>query len=257
MLLCTATAACLYFPPLSELVGRRHLIVIVHEWTGILLPVPFLLGLASPRFRADLRRLNRFADYDWMWLRAVRQRRTSPLARPAGKFNAGQKLYAGWIAGAVPVMMFTGLLMWFSKLLPSIPRANSIFVHDWLAWTIALVVVGHMGMAFKDPEARRGMRKGYVDLAWARRHHPKWVGADRHPAGVRADGSGGCCDTPPAGIGGSDAYGRPRSSPGRLNDPLRSGRIPGRPYSPPDLADAGWPEDGVVPQARPPAPGRT
>ncbi|MGW9032151.1 cytochrome b/b6 domain-containing protein [Streptomyces sp. NPDC055722] len=179
MLLCVATAACLYLPPLSELVGRRHLIVTVHEWTGILLPVPLLLGLTSSEFRRDLRKINRFADYDWQWLRAVRKRRTSLRSRPAGKFNAGQKLYAGWIAGAVPVMMITGLLMWFTKLLPTIPRGNAIFVHDWLALTIGLVVVGHMRMAYKDPEARRGMRTGYVDLAWARRHHPKWVGTDR------------------------------------------------------------------------------
>lgn len=189
MLLCTATAACLYFPPLSELVGRRHLIVTVHEWTGILLPVPLLLGLTSSTFRADLRNLNRFADYDWQWLRAVRKRRTSPHSRPAGKFNAGQKLYAGWIAGAVPVMMITGLLMWFTHLLPGIPRVNAIFVHDWLALTIGLVVVGHMRMAYKDPEARLGMRTGRVDLAWARRHHPKWVGTDRRRPGTRTDGS--------------------------------------------------------------------
>ncbi|MFD8929583.1 cytochrome b/b6 domain-containing protein [Streptomyces mirabilis] len=178
MLHCVATAACLYFPPLSELVGRRHLLVTVHEWTGILLPVPFLLGLTSSEFRRDLRKINRFADYDWRWLRAVRKRRTSPRSRPAGKFNAGQKLYAGWIAGAVPVMMITGLLMWFTNLLPPIPRTNAIFVHDWVALTIGLVVVGHMRLAYRDPEARRGMRTGYVDLAWAARHHPKWVGRD-------------------------------------------------------------------------------
>lgn len=64
MLLCAAAAACLYVAPLAQLVGRRHLVVIVHEYSGTLLPLPFLLGLASPAFRADLRRLNRFAVYD-------------------------------------------------------------------------------------------------------------------------------------------------------------------------------------------------
>ncbi|KJK53542.1 formate dehydrogenase, partial [Saccharothrix sp. ST-888] len=32
MLVCLATAGCLYFPPLAELVGRRRLVVTVHEW---------------------------------------------------------------------------------------------------------------------------------------------------------------------------------------------------------------------------------
>jgi formate dehydrogenase subunit gamma len=175
MLLCVAAAACLYVAPLAQLVGRRHLVVTVHEYTGLLLPVPFLLGLASSAFRADLRRLNRFAVYDRRWLRAVRKRLTSPADRPAGKFNAGQKLYAGWIAGAVLVMMFTGLLMWFTGLLPVIPRASAIFIHDFLALAIVVVLAGHMRMAYRDPEARRGMRTGFVRREWARREHPKWV----------------------------------------------------------------------------------
>ncbi|MFF7762956.1 cytochrome b/b6 domain-containing protein [Streptomyces griseorubiginosus] len=179
MLLYLVTAACLYLGPLAQLVGRRHLMVTVHEWSGITLPVPFLLGLLSPALRADLRRLNRFAVYDRQWLRAVRRRRTSPEARPAGKFNAGQKLYAGWIAGAVLVMMFTGLLMWFMGLLPFISRTSAIFVHDILAWAITFVVLGHLRKAFEDPEARLGMRIGHVSLSWAQRHHSRWLREER------------------------------------------------------------------------------
>ncbi|MER6082302.1 cytochrome b/b6 domain-containing protein [Streptomyces sp. NPDC001833] len=175
MLLCLGTAACLYLGPLAQLVGRRHLMVTVHEWSGISLPLPFLLGLFSPAFRADLRRLNRFAVYDRQWLRAVRRRRTSPEARPAGKFNAGQKLYAGWIAGAVLVMMFTGLLMWFMGLLPFISRTSAIFVHDVLAWAITFVLLGHLRKSFEDPEARLGMRTGHVSRSWAERYHSRWL----------------------------------------------------------------------------------
>ncbi|MFF4836409.1 cytochrome b/b6 domain-containing protein [Streptomyces sp. NPDC001315] len=179
MLLCLVSAACLYLGPLAQLVGRRHLMVTVHEWSGISLPLPLLLGLFSAEFRADLRRINRFAVYDRQWLRAVRRRRTSPEARPAGKFNAGQKIYAGWIAGAVLVMMFTGLLMWFMGLLPFISRTSAIFVHDLLAWAITFVVLGHMRKAFEDPEARLGMRTGYVSRSWADRYHSRWLREER------------------------------------------------------------------------------
>ena len=174
MLLCATSAACIYVGPLAQAVGRRYLMVTVHEWSGILLPAPVLLGLFSPAFRADLRRLNRFAPYDRRWLQAVRRRETSKEARPAGKFNAGQKLYAGWIAGAVLVMMATGLLMWFTRLLPAISRTSAIFVHDILAYSIATVLVGHMIKALRDPEARRGMRTGYVARSCADREHPMW-----------------------------------------------------------------------------------
>ncbi|MFI6876280.1 cytochrome b/b6 domain-containing protein [Streptomyces sp. NPDC050400] len=186
MLVCLVTAACLYLGPLAQLVGRRHLMVTLHEWSGILLPLPFLLGLGSRAFRQDLRRINRFAAYDRQWLRAVRRRQTSYAARPAGKFNAGQKLYAGWIAGAVLMMMFTGLLMWFMGLLPFISRTSAIFVHDLLAWAITAVVLGHMRKARQDPEALLGMRTGYVSRSWAQRHHAKWLGEERAktPAGT-------------------------------------------------------------------------
>lgn len=174
MLLCVATAACLYVPPLAELVGRRYLVVTLHEWSGLLLPVPVLLGLGSRAFRADLRRLNRFLPHDKEWLRAVRRRDERPEARPAGKFNAGQKLYAGWIAGAVLVMLGTGLLMWFTGFAPVLWRTSATFVHDWLALAIGIVLLGHIGMAYGDPQARRGMRTGSVERAWAEREHPRW-----------------------------------------------------------------------------------
>lgn len=182
---CVVSAACLYLPQLAELVGRRALVATVHEWTGILTPVPTLLGLGSRAFRADLSRLNRFGPHDRRWLRSALRRDRSDGARPADKFNAGQKLYAAWISGAVLVMAGTGLLMWFTGLAPLVWRTSATFVHDWLAPAVVLLLLGHIGMALGDPEARRGMRTGTVDRAWAAHEHPLWRtgkdGEDTHP----------------------------------------------------------------------------
>ncbi|MDL5200602.1 cytochrome b/b6 domain-containing protein [Streptomyces sp. ALI-76-A] len=171
---CVLTAAFLYVPQLAELVGRRALVVRVHEWAGLALPVPVLAGLASRAFRADLRFLNRFGPHDRLWLRAALRRDRRPAARPAGKFNAGQKLYAAWVAGATLVMLGTGLLMWFTHLTPIQWRTSATFVHDWLALTLGIVLAGHVGMALADPEARRGMRTGTVSREWADSEHPLW-----------------------------------------------------------------------------------
>ncbi|CAL9395753.1 cytochrome b/b6 domain-containing protein [Streptomyces sp. enrichment culture] len=171
---CVLTAACLYLPELAQLVGRRDLVVRVHEWTGLALPLPVLVGLASRALRADLRHLDRFGPHDRTWLRAVLRRDRRPAARPAGKFNAGQKIYAAWIAGATLVMLGTGLLMWFTDLTPLRWRTGATFVHDWLALTMGVVLAGHIGMALADPEARRGLRTGSVSRAWAEREHPLW-----------------------------------------------------------------------------------
>lgn len=172
---CLVTAGCLYLPPLAELVGRRHLVVTVHEWAGLALPVPVLLGLASRAFRTDLRVLNRFGPHDRVWLRSALRRRGP---RPAGKFNAGQKLWAAWLAGAVLVMLGTGLLMWFTRLAPLLWRTGATFVHDWLALALGVVLAGHIGKALGDPEARRGMRTGFVGRWWADAAHPLWRPGD-------------------------------------------------------------------------------
>lgn len=172
--ICVATAACLYIPQFAELVGRRELVVRVHEWAGLALPLPVLVGLASRAFRADLGFLNRFGPHDRVWLHAALRRDKRRSSRPAGKFNAGQKVYAAWIAGASLVMLGTGLLMWFTHLTPIEWRTSATFVHDWLALTIGIVLAGHIGMALGDPEARRGLRTGEVSQDWAEREHPLW-----------------------------------------------------------------------------------
>ncbi|MFJ9350150.1 cytochrome b/b6 domain-containing protein [Streptomyces sp. NPDC101237] len=171
---CVLTAGCLYIPQLAVLVGRRELVVRIHECAGVALPVPVLLGLASRAFRRDLGFLNRFGAHDRLWLRAALNRDKRPSSRPAGKFNAGQKIYANWIAGATLVMLATGLLMWFTHLAPLMWRTSATFVHDWLALTIGVVLAGHIGMAMGDPEARRGLRTGRVSKEWAKREHPLW-----------------------------------------------------------------------------------
>ncbi|WP_225838382.1 cytochrome b/b6 domain-containing protein [Streptomyces sp. NK08204] len=172
--ICVVTAAVLYIPQFAVLVGRRELVVRVHECAGLALPVPVLLGLASRAFRADLGFLNRFGPHDRVWLRAVLRRDRRRASRPAGKFNAGQKIYAAWIAGASLVMLGTGLIMWFTHLTPLMWRTSATFVHDWLALTMSVVLAGHIGMALGDPESRRGLRTGSVSRDWAAREHSLW-----------------------------------------------------------------------------------
>lgn len=170
-LVCLATAAALYIPSISVLVGRRRLVVTVHEWCGLALPLPWLLGLASRAFRGDLALLNRFGPHDrrWLWSRLRRRPEGG-----AGKFNAGQKLYAAFTAGAALVMLGTGLIMWFPRAVPLVWRTGATFTHDWLALAVGVAVMGHLWMAAHDPEARRGMRTGTVARPWAEREHPLW-----------------------------------------------------------------------------------
>jgi formate dehydrogenase subunit gamma len=166
------TAAVLYNGPLSVLVGHRHALELVHISAGLLLPVPFLLGLLSRAFRADLGRLNRFVPADWRWLRS-RTRRDGTIR--VGKFNAGQKLNAALTAGSLVVLLGTGVLMYSTGLVRLPLRTGATFVHDWFALGLGLLVLGHVYFALKDRQALRGMRTGRVATGWATGEHAAWV----------------------------------------------------------------------------------
>lgn len=154
-----ATAAALYLDPLSRLVGRRALMRDVHVYSGLLLPVLWVLALGPLRtaaLRADVARLNRWTAQDWRWARSLGR---DPYAEP-GKFNAGQKLNAAIIAGAVPVMVGTGAVMrWFTPF-PLAWRTGATFVHDWLAVVVFAFTVGHIVKALSHPKALRAMWSG-------------------------------------------------------------------------------------------------
>jgi len=171
MIVCLVTAAVLYNASLAVPVGHRHVVELIHVYSGFALPAPILLGAISPAFRADLRRLNRFLPSDWRWLRS-RQRRDGTIR--VGKFNAGQKLNAALTAGAILVLLGTGTIMYFPDLTPLAWRTGATFVHDWFALALGLLVVGHITYAIKDRESSRGMRTGQVSAAWARAEHGAW-----------------------------------------------------------------------------------
>jgi formate dehydrogenase subunit gamma len=168
---CIATAAILYNGTLSVAVGHRRLVELVHVYSGFGLPAPMILGLTSMAYRADLGRLNRFSPEDWRWLRSSDSRRSGV---GVGKFNAGQKLNSCLTAGAILVLLGTGLLMYYPYLVRLSWRTGATFVHDWFALGLGLLAVGHVFKASRDPEARRGMRTGAVLATWARINHDRW-----------------------------------------------------------------------------------
>jgi formate dehydrogenase subunit gamma len=179
MIVCIVTAAVLYNGSLSLRVGHRHIVELIHVYSGFALPVPMLAGLVSVGYRADLHRLGRFTPSDWRWLRS-RQRRDGTIR--VGKFNAGQKLNASITTGAVLVLLGTGIIMFFPDLTRLTWRTGATFVHDWFALGLGLLILGHIVYALRDRESRRGMRTGRVSSDWAQAQHGAW--ADELQAGA-------------------------------------------------------------------------
>ena len=204
VLVCAVTGFVLYvgWPP--ALIGRRTLLRDVHVVAGVLMPVPLVLAYAGrwrAAVRADVRRLARWTRADRRWLLSRGRDATGEV----GKFNAGQKANAAFVAGMIPVMLVTGAIMqWYDPLgIDIVYRTGATFVHDWTAIATWLVVAGHIAFALSDRTSLRGMVTGRVGRRWAEDRHPRWaagVPGTPHPAGgVR--GGGATPGAGPAGVG--------------------------------------------------------
>jgi formate dehydrogenase subunit gamma len=171
-----ASAVPLYVGSIGAMVGRRDLLRQIHVLAGLALPVPFLVAWAGRRWgarlRADVARLNRWSRDDRRWLRSWG--RDPHLL--SGKFNGGQKLNAAFVAGAVVVMLLTGIVMRWNQPFPVDWRTGATFVHDVVATVLVVAVIGHVLYALADREALRGMAAGTVSRRWARRRAPRWYG---------------------------------------------------------------------------------
>jgi len=174
VLTCAATGMILYVGELSALVGRREVLKTIHVYAGLALPVPLLLAYAG-RWRAavrrDVRSLARWSPADTTWLRSFGRR----AADQVGKFNAGQKANAAFVAGLIPVMLATGSIMRWFEPFPLPWRTGATFVHDWTAIATWVVVTGHILVALSKPASLRAMVTGRMSRRWAQRHHPRWA----------------------------------------------------------------------------------
>jgi formate dehydrogenase subunit gamma len=187
VLIAAVTGMILYTGPLSGIVGRREVVKDIHVVAGLGMPVPLVLAYAG-RWRAsvrpDVRRLARWSRADKLWLRSLGRRGDHQV----GKFNAGQKANAAFIAGMIPVMMATGSIMRWFEPFPLSWRTGATFVHDWTAIATWIVVTGHIFVAFSKPPALRSMLTGWMPTRWAHLHHPLWVEGEDGPVDGPVDG---------------------------------------------------------------------
>ena len=195
-----ATAFILYIPPISAEVGRRELVVTIHVYAGLLLPIPLLLGVVGTRWgrqlRADLHRINRWIPEDRLWLRAKGWKHDRVGRIPQGKFNAGQKLNAAFTGGAILVMLATGSIMhWFNHF-PLSWRTGATFVHDWIFIALFFTITGHVLFALADRESMNSMLMGKISRNWAKKHAPKWLEEEKAAPSATPMASAGATAVP-------------------------------------------------------------
>jgi formate dehydrogenase subunit gamma len=154
----------------------------LHPWVGLVFTcsVLYMFSMWSKQMK--------FQPVDREWWRSLHYYITNQDDKmpPAGRYNAGQKiLFWSFFFGAL-VLLFTGLLLWFTD---SVPwnlrwlRYVAVILHP----IAALLTMGnfmihiYMGV-FAERGAFGSVIRGDVSMAFAKRYHPGWykeiVGTD-------------------------------------------------------------------------------
>ena len=144
---------------------------LVHNYAGPLFLVGVLLEVVT------WMRFNTFNSHDLTWLKTVGGMFKKGVHPPAGRTNAGEKLWF-WIIATVGLLGvgISGLVLDFPNFgqdRETMQLANvihSALAGLWLAIAFGHIYLGTLGV----PGTFRGMLKGTVSEEWMKEHHSVW-----------------------------------------------------------------------------------
>ena len=159
---------------LSNLFGGGQWTRAVHPWIGTVLLISYL-GLIIQFWRDNLP--NR-GDVRWL-ARINRVIANDEEGVPeVARFNAGQKIVFWGMAFLVPVLFFTGLIIWevyFSSYTSIETQRVALLIHSLCAIGAIILWMIHVYAAIWVSGSMRAMTQGYVTPGWAWRHHRQWL----------------------------------------------------------------------------------
>ncbi|HIC89191.1 MAG TPA: formate dehydrogenase subunit gamma, partial [Anaerolineae bacterium] len=112
---------------------------------------------------------------DKKWLRKLGGYLGTHEPVPAGRFNAGQKVYFWTVVVGGITLLITGLILMFKESLPTDLVFLAVVIHDLAAFTSVAGVLSHVYLGTgANPGTLEAIFTGRVTKLWARRHHPEW-----------------------------------------------------------------------------------
>ena len=158
---------------LSELFGGGQWTRAAHPWFGVVLFVSYS-GLIIQFWRDEM-----WTRDDLAWVKAidrvlVNEEEGVP---EVPRFNAGQKFVFWAMALLVPVLFFSGLVIWEIYIFPytTIEQQRiALLIHSLAAIGAIIVWITHVYAGLWIRGSMRAMTQGWVTPGWAYRHHRKW-----------------------------------------------------------------------------------
>jgi formate dehydrogenase subunit gamma len=159
---------------LANLFGGGQWTRAIHPWIGTVLLVSYA-GMVVQSWRDNL-----WSRDDIAWARAFGRvlEKSEGGVPEVGRFNAGQKGVFWAMALLVPVLFFTGIVIWdayFSAYTTIEQRRIAVLIHSVAAVGSIIIWIVHVYAGTWVRGSMRGMTQGYVTPGWAWRHHRKWL----------------------------------------------------------------------------------
>jgi formate dehydrogenase subunit gamma len=159
---------------LSGLFGGGQMTRTIHPWIGCVLFLSYL-GLIVQFWRDNLPSRD---DIAWMGAMTRIMRNEEEGVPEVARFNAGQKFVYWSMTLLVPVLFFTGIVIWdvyFSPFTSIEQQRLAALTHSLAAIAAIIVWMIHVYAAIWVNGSIRSMTHGYVTPGWAWRHHRKWL----------------------------------------------------------------------------------
>jgi len=158
---------------MSSLFGGGQWTRTIHPWIGCVLLLSYS-GLIIQFWRDNL-----WSKDDIAWMLAidkvlVNEEEGVP---EVARFNAGQKFVFWSMSLLVPVLFFTGLVIWeyyFGTFTSIETQRYAVLIHSLAAIAAIIVWIIHVYAAIWVRGSMRAMTQGWVTPGWAYRHHRKW-----------------------------------------------------------------------------------
>ena len=140
-----------------------------HIWSGVVFIITTVCGIAL-WFRDAL-----FASYDKDWMRLIGGYLGYKGEVPAGRFNAGQKMFYWYTTIFGIVMSITGIMLIWKTVFPLGTVCITSTVHNFFGFVMIAGVLAHAYLGtIANPGTWRVLVDGSVTREWAHHHHPNW-----------------------------------------------------------------------------------
>lgn len=158
---------------LSSLFGGGQWTRAIHPWIGIVLVVSYA-GMIIQFWRDNLPTMD---DVRWMLAIDKVLANEEEGVPEVARFNAGQKFVFWSMAFLIPVLLFTGILIWdyyFESFSSVETQRAALLIHSLAAIAAIIIWVIHVYAAIWVRGSMRAMTQGWVTPGWAWRHHRRW-----------------------------------------------------------------------------------